>query len=202
MHDAVDRLVQVGVVVDDDGVLAAHLGDHALDVVLARRGLGGLPVDRQADVARAGERDQGDVRVLDQGRADLLADAGQEVERRPAGRPASRKISISCVGDHRRLLGRLHDDGVAGDQGGGGHAGEDRQREVPGGDDDGDAARSLDGVGLAGHVAVPGLGQAEHLAGVVLAEVDRLGDVGVGLAPGLAALDRPPRRPARTAVAA
>ncbi len=30
-----DRLVEVGVVVDDDRVLAAHLGDDALDVALA-----------------------------------------------------------------------------------------------------------------------------------------------------------------------
>ena len=43
------------------------------------------------------------------------------------------------------------------------------------------------GVGLAGDVAAARLGQADHLAGVELAEIDRLGDVGVGLAPGLAA---------------
>ena len=36
LEDADDRLVEVGVVVDDDGVLAPHLGDHPLDVVLAR----------------------------------------------------------------------------------------------------------------------------------------------------------------------
>ena len=48
-------------------------------------------------------------------------------------------------------------------------------------------------VGLAGDVAVPRLGQADHLAGVELAEVDRLGDVGVGLGPGLAALVDLPR---------
>ena len=55
--DAVHGLVEVGVVVDDDRVLAAHLGDDALDVVLARRRLGGLAVDEQADAARAGEGD-------------------------------------------------------------------------------------------------------------------------------------------------
>ncbi len=37
LEDADDRLVEVGVVVDDDRVLAPHLGDHPLDVVLARR---------------------------------------------------------------------------------------------------------------------------------------------------------------------
>ena len=47
----------------------------------------------------------------------------------------------------------------------------------------------LAGVGLAGNIAAARLGQADHLAGVELAEIDRLGDVGVGLAPGLAALE-------------
>ncbi len=42
-------LVEVGVVVDDEGVLAAHLGDHPLDVVLAWLGLGRPAVDLQAD---------------------------------------------------------------------------------------------------------------------------------------------------------
>ena len=43
--DAMNRLVQVGVVVDDDGVFAAHLGDDALDVVLPRPHFGGLAID-------------------------------------------------------------------------------------------------------------------------------------------------------------
>ena len=43
--------------------------------------------DVQADVLRSGEGDDGDVRVLDEVRTDLLADAGQEREdvRRDAG---------------------------------------------------------------------------------------------------------------------
>ena len=56
----------------------------------------------------------------------------------------------------------------------------------------------LGDVGLAGDVAAPGLGQADHLAGVELAEVDRLGDVAVGLAPRACRTRRPPTRPART----
>ena len=50
------------------------------------------------------------------------------------------------------------------------------------------------GVGLAGDVAAARLGQADHLPGVELAEVDCLGDVGVGLAPWLAALEDLPGR--------
>src|SRR5262249_52860009 len=49
---AVYRFVQVGVVVHDDGVLAAQLSDDALDVILPRGLRGGLAVDEQADVAR------------------------------------------------------------------------------------------------------------------------------------------------------
>ena len=76
--DAVDRFVEVGVVVDDDGVLAAQLGDQLLDVRLPRRELGGLAIEQHADAARAGERDEGDIGMLGERRADLLADAGQD----------------------------------------------------------------------------------------------------------------------------
>ena len=75
--DAVNRLVHVGVVIDDDGVLAAQLGEDALDVLLSRPHLGRLPVDVQTDAARAGEGDHGHIGMIDQRRADFLADARQ-----------------------------------------------------------------------------------------------------------------------------
>ena len=37
---ATDGLIEIGIVVDDDGVFAAHFNDDALDVVLALRRLG------------------------------------------------------------------------------------------------------------------------------------------------------------------
>ena len=64
-HGLEHRLVEVGVVVDDDGVLAAHLGDHLLDAVPAGV-LRGQHHDLQADVARAGEGDQVDIGIDDQ----------------------------------------------------------------------------------------------------------------------------------------
>ena len=101
---------------------------------------GGLAVDQQADVARAGEGDQIDLGMVDQRLADLLAQARQIIEH--AGRQAGFVEELGQVpGDDRRLLGRLQDDGVAGDERGDRHAGGDRQREVPGRDDHGDAAR-------------------------------------------------------------
>src|SRR5260370_18269 len=68
--------------------------------------------------------------------------------------------------DDGGLFGRFHDDGVAGDECGGGHAEEDGEREIPGGDDDRDAARLEEvEVLLAGDVFAPGLAEAEHFAG-------------------------------------
>src|SRR5262249_20062337 len=126
--------------------------------------------------------------VADEDRADLLADAGQ-VAGDAGGKADLLEDLHQLGGDHGGLLGRLHHDGVAGHQRRGGHAGEDGQGEVPRGDDDGDAARLVEvAVVLAGDVPQTGPGQPEHLAGVELAEVDGLGDVGVGLAPRLAAL--------------
>ena len=79
---------------------------------------------------------------------------------------------------------------VAGRQAGGGHAHRDREREVPRRDDRDDAARGVAHlVALAGHLeerlaAV----ERDRAARVELEEVDRLADVGVGLAPRLGAL--------------
>ena len=192
--DAVDRLVQVGVVVDDDGVLAAHLGDDALDVVLSGPRFGGLAVDVQADVARAGEGDHGRRRMLHQLRPDFLAHAGEEIHH--ARRQADFLEDLHQLGaDDARLLGRLHDRCVAGDEGGRGHAAQDGHREVPRSDDHGDAARFVEvDVLLAGGVAPPRHGQSQHFAAVKVAIVDGLGHVGVGLAPRLAALVNLPGR--------
>ena len=78
---------------------------------------------------------------------------------------------------------------------------EDRQREVPRGDDDGHAARLVEVRVRPRRARRGAAGSARRSISrrVVLAEVDRLGDVGVGLAPRLAASRRPPTRPARTA---
>ena len=73
---------------------------------------------------------------------------------------------------------------------GGGHAGTDGQGKVPGADDRGHAAGLMPLVVQFAHEpAQPaGLEQPDGHAGVILAEVDGLADVGIGLAPGLARL--------------
>ena len=58
--DAIDGGVEVGVGVDDDGVLAADFEDGALEQVLAGLGFGGALVDVEADFFGAGEGDEAD----------------------------------------------------------------------------------------------------------------------------------------------
>ncbi len=95
-----------------------------------------------------------------------------------------------------RLLGGLEHDGVAGRQRGGDHAGGDREREVERRDHAGDAAGDVaHRVALARHLDErAAVGERERALGVVLEEVDRLGDVTVGLRPRLAALAHGQRR--------
>ena len=61
-------------------VLAAHLGDDALDPDLPGLHLGRELVDAEADLARAGERDEARLGMAHQGVADRAAAAGHEVE--------------------------------------------------------------------------------------------------------------------------
>ncbi len=188
--DLADGHIEIGVRVDDDRVLAAHLGDDLLDAV-GGGVLGRLADDAQPDIHGAGEGDEVHARVTHEEVADLAAGAGEEVDRprRCAGRLEEAR---HLRGDHGRGAGRLDDHRVAGDQRRAGHAGEDRERKVPRRDDECDAARLIEvDVVLAGHVAhAPGLAQAQHLAPVVLEEVDRLVDVPVRLAARLAGLER------------
>ena len=78
--DAFDGGVEVAVGVDDDGVLAAHLEDGALDEVLAGLGLGGALVDLEADLLGAGEGDEAGLGMRDEGAAEVRAGAGAEVD--------------------------------------------------------------------------------------------------------------------------
>ena len=146
-HDGRDGLVEVGVGVDDDGVLAAHLGHHPLDVALAGLVDGGVLDDRQADRRRAGEGHERHLGPGHQLGADLLAHAGQEGQR-PRRHARLQQDLHQAVGDPRRLLGRLEQHGVAGHQRRRHHPAGDGQREVPGGDDDAHPPR-LVAVGVA-----------------------------------------------------
>ena len=182
------RVVEVGVRVDDDAVLAAHLRNDPLEVRPAHRNLGGRPDDLEADGARPGERDRMDAWMADERRpgVPLTGKERHGIRRDTSG--------AQRLDDHQpapgRLLGRLEDGRVAGDQRRGDHAHRDRHREVPGRDDRGDAARDVaHRVVLAGHLQERAARlELDRAARVELEEVDRLADVGVGLAPWLRAL--------------
>ena len=130
------------------------------------------------------------------GGADLLADAGEEASTPPAGhRPCSastRRLPMAGV-----CSAGLRHHGVARDERGGDHPGRDGQREVPRRDHRRHAAPGRSG-GCARPAATArarGLAvESQDLAGIVLAEVDGLAHVGVGLGP-TACPPRTPRQP-------
>ncbi len=97
-------------------------------------------------------------------------------------------------GDGGRLARRLDDGRVARHQRGHGHARQDGEREVPWRNHHAHAQRDVDHlVVLAGKLVDPlRAGQAQHFAGVVLAEIDAFGNVGFGFGPGLAGLRHQP----------
>ncbi len=117
-------------------------------------------------------------------------------ETAPGGTPASRSASTSIKPRRGRLLRGLQHHAVARGEGGRGHAGGDRQGEVPGRDHGRHAARLVaHRVPLARHLQQLGArAQAQRLARVVLEEVDRLAHVGVRLGPRLRALAHLERR--------
>jgi len=65
-HDRRNRLVQVGVHVDQDRVLATHLHDSPLDRLLSRPGLSRLRHNPQAHGPGPGEEDEIDLRMADE----------------------------------------------------------------------------------------------------------------------------------------
>ncbi len=136
-QDPVHGEVEVGVAQDDNGVLAAELEADALEQ--AARPLR----DAAPGVGRARERDHRHVAAVDDRVAHLGPGSGDEVD--GAGREARLVHELDEQGRaQRRLRGRLEHDGVAGDQRGHHLPARDRDREVPRGDDPGDADRLAD----------------------------------------------------------
>ena len=127
--DAGDGLVEVRVAVDDHAVLAAHLGDDVLEMVLTRRSPGRRLEDLEAHRRGPCEGDRVDVRVADErGAGRTLAGKQRERVGRHAGL-AQRGHQLERAG--RRLLGGLEHDRVARRQRGRGHARGNGEREVP-----------------------------------------------------------------------
>ena len=129
------RGLDIGVVEDDVGGLAAEFERHAFEI--ARR----AAQDSAADAGRSRERHLVDVGMIDQGVADHAAGTGDDIEhaRRQAG--FERQLADPQCRE-RRQLGRLHHDGAAAGQRRRKFPHPDHQREIPG-HDDGDHADRL-----------------------------------------------------------
>src|SRR4051794_5032211 len=164
---SVTRLIVAAADAAEDDVrrFAAQLGGDALDRRRGRRR------DRAPALGRAGERDLGDVGVLDEARSDRRAGADDHVDHALGEARLEREL-LEAQRGQRRELGGLEHDGVARRERGGELPRRDRQREVPRCDQPDDAQRLAHGPRLAAvgrdRVAQEALGRA----GVVAERVD------------------------------
>ncbi len=185
LHRALDRLVEVGVVEDDERRVTAQLQGHLLD---AGRALGH---QLGAHFGGAGEGDLAYRRVAREFVTDITGRAGDHAEHAPGnpgtlGQRGQRQCGKRC------LRSRLEHHGATGRQRRAGLAGDHRRGEVPRRDCRSHADRLLDHddalVGL-----VPGDGVAVHplgLFGEPLDEGRRVGDFTLGFGQRLALLER------------
>ena len=195
LHDGVDQHrhggVEVGVGEDDLRALAAELQrDRAVP-------LGRDLLDQRADLRAAGEADVVDARVARQRVADLVAVAGDDVER--AGRKAGLGRQLRHA-DQRQagVFGRLDHADVARRQRAADAAPEDLHRVVPRDDVAGDAVRLAPGEDAV--AVLVGNGFAVQLvagAGIELEVAHQRQRIGAGLLDRLAAVALLEQRPAR-----
>ena len=98
--------IEIGVVHDDHGVLAAHFERYGLE------GGGGALGDVGAHGGGAGEADGADIGMFDDGRACFGAEAGDDVDY-ARGQPGIDQGLDQVVGRERCIFSRLDDAGVA-----------------------------------------------------------------------------------------
>jgi hypothetical protein len=181
---AFDGGIDIGVGIDDDRIFAAHFEHGALDPELAwlllRRGL----VDVQSNLARAGESDVANLRMRHQRIAKASAAARAEVHN-AFGHAAFFEQFHELRRNRRRIARRLQHDRVAADDRSDRHAGHDGAGKVPRRNHGADAERNIgQRVALARQLHGRfGLREAQRLARVELAEIDGLGNIGIGLEP-------------------
>ena len=136
-QNPVEREVEVGVVHDDDRVLPTEL---EVDVL---QPLGGGLEHLDAGVARAGERDDGDVGMPHEALADSSPTSVDDVDHAVGDAGLGEELDESLP-ERGSVRGRLEDDGVPGDERGRDLPGRDRDREVPRRNDADDADRHPD----------------------------------------------------------
>ena len=173
-QDVAHRLLGQRGGIHHHGVQPPGLGDqHGV----GRGGLGQLLLDQLRHLGRAGEADPGDARIGRQRRADVRSVTGQELQHvlRHAGLV---QHLDGATGDQRRLLGRLGDHRIAGDERCRDLAGEDGERKVPRRDACDRPARLRARLGRGG------------LLGVVAQEIHRLAHLGHAVGQRLAGFAR------------
>ena len=189
LHHADNRFVKVCIVVDDDGILATHLGQNVLDTGLGSVDRRCLFIDRQANLSRSSKGDHVNVRTSHQQRTNFFTDSGQEVDdtiRQACGKDHFHEFRA----DDRGLFSRLDDHGIPRHQCRGRHTRQDCQREIPRGDHGDNAARTVEvAVFFSGKIEMLRVIELHHLLGVVHAEIDRFADVRIGFGPRLAAFE-------------
>ena len=167
-QDPVEREVEVGVVHDDDRVLATEL---EVDVL---QPLGGGLEHLDTGVARAGERDDRDVGMLHEALADGSPTAVDDVDHAVGDAGLDEELD-EPLPERGCVRGRLEDDGVSGDERGRDLPGRDRDREVPRRNDadhaDRHPDRHLELVRELGRGRLPE--EAPAFAAHVVAHVDR-----------------------------
>ena len=187
-------LIEIAFAIHDDRVLAAHLGDHALDPDLALLRLGGQFVDAQADVARSGEGDEARLRMLHQNDRRRRRRCRSAARRLRGGKPASSSTSANFAAMVGVSLEGLMTTVLPVTSAATVMPARIASGKFHGGITTPDAQRQIDHfIALAGHLH-HGLraGQAQHLARVVFAEIDGFGDFGFGFGPGLAGFEHQP----------
>lgn len=183
--DPVDGLLNVGVVEDNVGGLAAQLQGNLLQVG-ASSGLH----DGAADSGGASEGDLVDAHVRGDGGTSDLAEASDNVQD-TSGEAGLLDEGSKSQGRQRGLLSGLEDNGVAGGQGGANLPGKHQQGEVPW--DDLAADTNSLGAGVVEHVGGDVDGLALDLVGpaTVVAQAGNNGtDVAAGHGNGLAVVER------------
>src|SRR5260370_24602432 len=181
---AFDCSIKIRVGVDDDGVLAAHLQDRALDPFLTGALDSRTLVDIEPNFFRPGESYETGQWMLDQSRAEARSRTRAEVHN-AIRHPRFLKGFEKFGGDCRRIVGRLNYYCVPADDRGHGHARHDGARKVPRRNHRAHAQRNVNQAVVFSRQLDRGfgVGEAQRFARVELREIDGLGDVAIGLRP-------------------
>lgn len=174
VHRAAHGRVDVGVRADHEGGVAAQLHGDVDDV------RGGLLQEHLAGGGGAGEGELADPFVAEPGRDDLGGAVGGQDVQQAFGQAGFGEQRGDREGGERGLRSGLEQDGAAGREGRGDLAGGHGGREVPGGDEGGDADGVLayDVAVAAGRGVPEGGADADGLLGEPAEELGGVADLG------------------------